>query len=386
MKLGRYTYFSDTATWSEPFDSTLDSKQTLILVFSSLPLEQVEHELQALRMFFPASRMMGASTAGNIIHSEVHDDVIHVTVMRLDHSHLSVVTAPLESPEKSYTCGISLARKLRRDQLKSVFVLSEGLNVNGSQLTKGIAAVLQNQVPVSGGLAGDGNSFSRTWILVDGKPQQNHVSAVGFYGDQIHVGCASESGWDKLGIERRITRSRDNVLYELDGQPALRLYKEFLGEKAKELPSSGLLFPLDIKESIDSPESRIRTILAVNEADQSITFAGDVPESYFGSLMMANYDRIIGGAETAAEKINFSDYQDENVLSLAVSCVGRRIILKQRTEEELESALDVLPQKTYQTGFYSYGEISPQQNSGLCDLHNQTMTLTTLWESDASAA
>jgi hypothetical protein len=59
--------------------------------------------------------------------------------------------------------------------------------------------------------------------------------------------------------------------------------------------------------------------------------------------------------------------------------VGRRLVLGSRTEEEIEATLEVLPKGTQQIGFYSYGEISPY-TAGTCDLHNQTMTLTTLSE------
>jgi hypothetical protein len=218
--------------------------------------------------------------------------------------------------------------------------------------------------------------------LKDRTPQSGYVTAVGFYGDHIRLGHGSKGGWDKFGPERQVTKSIGNVLYELDGRPALGLYKEYLGDRASGLPATGLLFPLAIRTSQAEGKVLVRTILAVDEATQSMTFAGDIPEGVFAQLMRANFDRLIQGASEAAT-LTFDhhngSYSDSPTLSIAISCVGRRLVLGERTEEEIEATLEILPKGSRQIGFYSYGEISPYK-SGACDLHNQTMTLTTIAE------
>jgi hypothetical protein len=95
--------------------------------------------------------------------------------------------------------------------------------------------------------------------------------------------------------------------------------------------------------------------------------------------MRANFDRLIDGAVDAASGLDVSQYQQGDLLSIAISCVGRRLVLGNRTEDELEATLEELPSGCKQIGFYSYGEISPLA-SGTCDLHNQTMTLSLIWE------
>jgi hypothetical protein len=216
-------------------------------------------------------------------------------------------------------------------------------------------------------------------VLQDRRPQPGFVTAVGFYGDRIHIGHGSKGGWDRFGPERRVTKSRGSILFELDGRPALQLYKEYLGERANGLPATGLLFPLALRCDQSDSKSLVRTILAVNEGEQSLTFAGDIPEGAFAQLMKANYDRLVQGASEAASSTKLSGDGDSSTLAIAISCVGRRLVLGERTEEETEATLDVLPKGTQQIGFYSYGEISPY-TTGTCDLHNQTMTLTTLSE------
>jgi len=263
-----------------------------------------------------------------------------------------------------------------------VLVLSDGLNVNGSELVKGLNDTLGGDVVVTGGLAGDGTDFKRTWVIKDRTPIGGYVTAIGFYGDHVKLGHGSKGGWDKFGPERLVTQSKGNVLYELDGRPALQLYKEYLGNRAAGLPATGLLFPLAIRTSTSDSKVLVRTILAVDEAAQSMTFAGDIPEGVLAQLMRANFDRLVQGASEAATlAVNKQDdaATPSPTLSIAISCVGRRLVLGERTEEEIEATLDILPKGSSQVGFYSYGEISPYA-SGACDLHNQTMTLTTISE------
>ncbi|MEN4052473.1 MULTISPECIES: FIST N-terminal domain-containing protein [Sulfurimonas] len=379
MLLETYLY---TDRWNTSLNATLDSSNTLIIVFASSKVEIIKTPLLELSQTFLNAVIIGASTAGEIYQDELYEDSLVASVMKFEHTKLRHSLCTLISTENSFEDGVNIAQDLYRDDLKGVFILSDGLNANGSKLTEGLSSVIPSHIPITGGLAADDDRFESTWVVVDSKPMSGFVCAIGFYGEHVHIAHASKGGWDRLGIERIVTKSRDSVLYELDKQPALEIYKKYLGEKAAGLPATGLLFPLELRDEADSDESKVRTILAVNEEEQSITFAGDIPQGSHVTLMKANYNRIIDGASEAAESLYLKDYKEEVVLSIAISCVGRRLVLKSRVEEELEAILDVVPQKTKQIGFYSYGEISPLA-SGKCDLHNQTMTLTLIWESDA---
>jgi hypothetical protein len=379
MLLKNYIYQDG---WSEPLDTLMDSKNTLVLLFGSSKRDLVLKPLKELKELFSNSIIIGSSTAGEIYMDELKENSLVVAVIKFQSTKLKLVTKFLNSPKDSFSVGANIATSLKRDKLKSIFILSDGLNLNGSQLTHGINSVKSDNVIVSGGLAGDDARFESTWIVVDGQTKSRYISAVGFYGDTIKIGYGFKGGWDKFGIQRRVTKSVDNILYELDDKPALDIYKTYLGDKAKDLPASGLLFPLELQEDDSNKVRTVRTILAVNEDQKSITFAGDIPQGSTVSLMKANHDRLIDGAYNASKKIDLSGYNDEDILCIAISCVGRKLVLKQRTEDELEMTLENLPVNTKQIGFYSYGEISPI-SSGQCDLHNQTMTLTVIWEDNA---
>ena len=362
--------------------TALDSETSLLLLFGDSRLIDHPALIQQVLDACPRSHVMGCSTAGEIHGCEISDDSLVVAAARFDHTALRTAQATVQAPTDSYTAGRTIAEQLTHSSLRGVFVLSDGLNVNGSELVKGLNDTLGGAVVVTGGLAGDGTDFKRTWVIKDRMPIGGYVTAIGFYGDHVKLGHGSKGGWDKFGPERLVTKSKGNILYELDGRPALQLYKEYLGDRAAGLPATGLLFPLAIRSSNTDGKILVRTILAVDEAAQSMTFAGDLPEGVLAQLMRANFDRLVQGASDAATlAVNGRDdtSSPSPTLSIAISCVGRRLVLGERTEEEIEAALDILPKGSSQVGFYSYGEISPYK-SGACDLHNQTMTLTTITE------
>jgi hypothetical protein len=364
--------------WSADALEAGDSPQTLVLVFGDTAVADDPRPLAELAAAFPQSKILGCSTSGQILDAAISDGGLAVAVVRFDHGRLLSASAPLADAAGSFAAGRSLAEELADPELRSILVLSDGLGVNGSELVRGLGSTLPDSVVVTGGLAGDGDRFSRTWVLVDGEPRSGWVSAVGICGADVLVGHGSQGGWSIFGPERRITSSDGNVLYELDGKPALALYKSYLGELATGLPATALLFPLAVRAG-RGDEQVVRTILAVDEERQSMTFAGDVPQGSLAQLMMGNLDRLVAGAAEAATASAMPQRLGSDSLAIAISCVGRRLLMSERTEEETAASLAALPAGTRQIGFYSYGELSPGAH-GFCDLHNQTMTMTTLGE------
>lgn len=383
MKIEKFI-FSENSGWSVASFPALDSEETLVLVFSSADYFDNQAPIKELVQHYPKSKIVGCSTAGEISGNTVNDKSISVAVVKFEKSHLKMVKKKLSSNEDSYQVGQSISNELAQDDLKGIFILSEGLNVNGSELVNGLNAGKKGEVIITGGLAGDGSQFKKTWTIYNGEVCQDHVVGVGFYGKDLKIGYSSKGGWDIFGPERLVTRSKHNILYELDNKPALQLYKEYLGTRAAELPASGLLFPLAIRANTEDADPVVRTILAVDEKDQSLVFAGDVPTGYLAQLMSANFDRLIFAADEAGGDASKMIVDADNkalgpVLNVAISCVGRRLLLGERAEEEVTATLEGMPKETQQVGFYSYGEISTQGVNN-CLLHNQTMTLTTIAE------
>jgi hypothetical protein len=380
MKIASFCYENEGG-WVETLNSyaDFDSPQTLIIIFGDSSYSDKPQLIQQISKTYPNSKIIGCSTAGEVLGQTITEKSLVGAIIKFEKTEISLSYSGIENSKDSFAAGENLAKALNRKDLRGVLILSDGLNINGSKLIEGINSVLPSSVVVTGGLAGDDGRFSHTWVIKNGVAEDKVVSAVGFYGENVTIGHGSKGGWDIFGPERRVTKSIDNELFELDGKPALQLYKDYLGDRAADLPASALLFPLALRTVESDQKQIVRTILSINEEKQSMTFAGDVPENSLVQLMRANFDRLIDGASEAAIMTRQNVDSVENVFSIAISCVGRRLILGERAEEELEAVMDYLPRNTTQIGFYSYGEISPYA-SGHCDLHNQTMTLTTFTE------
>lgn len=381
------SYLRPAADGLHGLRTDLDSPRTLVLVFSGLGQPQMMVPIKTICAAFPRSVVVGCSTAGEVVGATVRDGGIAVTVVRFDRTTLTAATASIVDEGASVAGGVVLARQLRSPSLVAVLVFSDGLNVNGTELLQGINNELDPSVVVTGGLAGDADRFESTWVVADGEPRPGTVVAVGLHGDAVVVGHGSGGGWSIFGPQRVVTRSAGNVVFELDGRSALELYEEYLGELAGGLPASGLRFPLAIRARAESDDELVRTLLGVDREQHSLIFAGDVPTGWTAQLMRANFDHLVAGAAASGKKTRTtariaagSNATLSNAcLGIAISCVGRRLVLKGRVEDELEAVLSELGAGTSLAGFYSYGEISPL-TSGRCDLHNQTMTLTTLSE------
>jgi hypothetical protein len=371
--------------WSSGKNWTGDLSESdrtgLVLYFGARRALADKARFDELRKIFPNAHILGCSTGGQIHNDDVVDEEITALAVRFDTTKLKLVCEDVAGVGASHHCGETIGRALKAPDLAGIFILSDGLTVNGSELVAGIASVVGREIPLTGGLAGDGAEFTETLVGADDTPRSRRVAAIGFYGPAIRIGHGSAGGWDVFGPRRRITKSASNVLLELDGEPALDLYERYLGEEdAKGLPGTALLFPLQICHP-DQPDNNIvRTVLSVDREKRTMTFAGDVPEGWTAQLMRGNFDRLCAGAAEAARQAQPGIGDGGDSVAILVSCIGRRLLMGQRVTDEIEAAGAELGSKTFRLGFYSYGEISPHAATGACELHNQTMTVTAFHE------
>lgn len=338
---------------------------------------------EILTTAFPGTAIVGCSTAGEILGPQVESDSLALTAIHFERTSVRLVHAELTSMDQSSACGEALGDQLIGTNLRAVLVLGQGLAINGSTLVQGIASRTGSQIPISGGLAGDNGAFKQTLTLCNDGISSSRIVAVGLYGDALVCTHGSFGGWQAFGPLRKVTRSRGNVLFALDDEPALQVYKRYLGEHARGLPASGLLFPFEMVGSLTQEDGLIRTILGVNEEEGSLTLAGDIDPTGYLRLMHSSTNQLVDGAEMAAR--HALPTLENAQLALLVSCVGRKLVMGDRVDEEVEAVAHVLGSGCKLTGFYSYGEISPATSpaGGGCQLHNQTMTITCLAEQSA---
>ena len=320
-----------------------------------------------------------ASSAGEVMGTTVRDSSLTYCAIAFEKSHHKIFRVNIMDHDKdSLRAGEALCAKIDKESLAHVFVISEGSNVNGSALIEGLERDLDTGIAITGGLCGDDARFERTLAGVNEIPQEGEIIAIGLYGDSLEVSFSNYGGWQPFGPERIVTKSAGNVLYELDDKPALDLYKTYLGDKASQLPQASLFYPLSVRiEGKENP--LVRTILNIEEESNTMILAGDIPMNSSVQLMMANVDGIVDGAMQAAQQ-SMNNRQSSPELAIVVSCIGRKLVMDQRVEEEIEEVSLVMGKDVPITGFYSYGEMAPFAGERNCELHNQTMTLTLISE------
>lgn len=351
-----------------------------VLVFGAVSFFAEAMLADALRAAFPGATLLGCSTAGEISQKGVDDRSCVITAVHFDSARVLSAATTLAGMDDSLAAGVRIGQQLDSPDLKAVVVFGPGVRINGSALVDGIGSVIGAGIPLTGGLAGDGGAFQQTWTLGSTGISDNGVVAVGLTGEGLQFCHGSFGGWEPFGPARKVTRCEGNVLFELDGAPALEVYKRYLGDYARDLPASGLLFPFAMLGENHDEIGLIRTILGVSEADGSLTLAGEIiPDGYL-KLMHASTDGLVSGAESAAEAASVMQKGCGKGLAVLVSCVGRKLVMGERVDEEVEAVGEVFGKGTTLTGFYSYGEISPFAPGVSCRLHNQTMTVTFLNE------
>ncbi|SKB28370.1 FIST signal transduction protein [Maribacter arcticus] len=363
---------------NEPFvfnEKRILLKEPLVLVFGNRYMLESEHIYAEVKDLFPNSHIVFGTTSGEIIDDSVLEGTVVLTAIEFKKSSVVIKRSNINDfKNNDYKLGESLMAEFPKENLKHLFIISEGSSVNGSALINGLEKVKNTGISLSGGLCGDDGRFERTLASYNENPKEGEIIAIGFYGETLEITSSNYGGWTPFGPERIITKSEGNVLFELDGKPALDLYKTYLGEKANELPKSALLYPLSVRIEEDS-EPLVRTILNIDNDKNTMILAGDVPEGSKVQLMMSSVDDIVSGAIHAAE-LAMKGRENNPELALLISCIGRKLVMDQRTEEEIEEVKSVIGNDTFISGFYSYGEMAPFSGQQECKLHNQTMTLT----------
>ena len=355
-----------------------DSESQLVICFGSKSMLADKGEIDRVASKFPNADVVYCTTSGEIFNDSVVDNTIVATAIAFEKSSIKLAETNIVNYANSYEAAQKLIEMLPLEDLVNIMIISDGNQVNGSELIKGLNKGVEGKILVTGGLAGDGVDFKSTLVGLNSNPKEGQIVAIGFYGKSLQVSHGSMGGWETFGTEREVTKSIGNVLYEIDGKSALELYKTYLGDEARNLPSSALLFPLSmINDELKQPV--VRTILSISLNDGSMTFAGDIPTGSKVRFMKANFDKLTSAAGDAAHQtIEKTNIKPD--LAILISCVGRKLILGPRTEEEVEAVRELYGEGTLLSGFYSYGEISPLKEETTCNFHNQTMTITSFHE------
>jgi hypothetical protein len=375
------SHWSARTGWKRE-NGTVSEKADLVLYFGDRDLLRDGEAFEGLRAAYPGAHVVGGSTGATILGKTFNPHNAVAVALRFARTRVALATTVVPDKASSRAAGEELARALAAPDLAAVFVLADGMSINGSLLTAGLKGVLGEACPISGGMTGDAGEYTQALVGADTAPSSKVAAAVGLYGSSLRVSYGRGCGWDAFGPRRRITRSDGNVLYELDGKPAFELYERYLGDEFGNGVPAGVLFPL-LMAHPDRPErSFVRAALGLDQSAAAMTLAGNVPEGWMARLMRGSLDRLSLAAAQAAREMRdgMPATVDGDRLAVMVSCTGRMLLMGQRTIEEVDAAAQEIPADVHCVGFYSYGEIAPTAAPEHAELHNQTMTITGLAE------
>lgn len=357
----------------------LDVDNQILFLFTSSENIRQNDIYSMVKKHLPEVTLIGCSTYGEIGET-FEEGMVSFLAIQFEKTPFKCATFPIDSIDHSYNAGKELAEKVNEDDLTAVFVLIPGLGINGSQFTNGVRDALPEGIAISGGMASDGTNFKETYTLLNGEISPCNAVILALYGSNVKVHTASRGGWRPFGPERRVTRSKDNMLYEIDGEPALDLYKKYIGDKVSNLPAGGLLYPFAIVDDENRDNVGIvRSVLDIDEENKGLFLCGDVDVGQRICLMYANTEDLVAGAREAAKHVAVEGEMSDGDAVICVSCFGRRVLMGDDTEDEIDVIKDVFKGQAI-SGFYSYGEICPFVNTGRAELHNQTMTITHIHE------
>jgi hypothetical protein len=341
-----------------------------------MALRQVKHA-------FPASALVGCSSAGSMLGHSLVDNALCVTVTRLDSSSLQRVEAELpeggldDAATTSAAVGRALARQLAaRSGLRAVLIWADGLAIDGCALSEAMTTELSPDVLLTGALAADAGQFRATWVLAHDGPKRARVVALGLFGTRLRVHHGIGSGFALLGPPRRITKANGSVLQTLDGRPALDTYRAYLGARAHSLPAAALHFPVQLH--VDGKEPVVRTVLGIDEDSGAIRFAGGMPEGSTVTLLRCSREQLLTSAEEAMH-VALAGCPSPALVNV-VSCIGRRLVFGTRAEDEVDGLARQLPTGAVLQGCYSFGEVAPVAAGCSARLHNQSVCVTALGE------
>jgi hypothetical protein len=374
----------EKGTWNKPLTSFKNTDKTFLMVFGN-DLVKIQEIIKEYKNY----NIIGCTTAGNISHGQFFNvskekPTVTLTYFEFDKTTVKIATEKIESYSDSKDAGKRLLKQFKKESnLSGSICFTEGLVVNGAQFAAGIDEENENKTPVIGGLAADDITFTQTLVFSNNGLELNSAIAIGFYGDEFKMIMQSKSGVESFGIERKITKSDKNVLYEIDGQPALDIYEDFLGVKSNELPASGLNFPVEISENFEKKEGLVRTPIAIDRDLKTITFTGEIPEGGYVRLMTASRESLSMAAEEVGsmciESVPLKQKESKEYFNLLITCAARRLVLASDVEDELLPTYELTESsQDNSVGFYSYGEIISLNNE--CCLANQTMSQCVFFE------
>ncbi len=363
----------------------------VIMVFAA-PKFKHQKVLDGITKITKSTPMAGGTTAGEISPQGLTVNSVVVCALRSKDITFSVGIGKNIS-KSEVRAGAQLAKSVlssvKKKKPSTLIMFPDGLAGDGLHVIKGAQKILGESFEIVGGALGDEGAFKNTYQFYNGTVYQNTVVGLLISGAQLTTATGVRSGWEAVGNRFTCTKSKGNVVYKFGDKTALEIYKDYLGsERYKKLPAIGLEYPLGLVDEKAEIEGynyfQIRCPVGINEKDGSVTFAASIPEGKEVTLTYSSRTSIINGSKLAAHQAKKTLGSAKPRLVMMFSCVGRKMVLGRRTNEEINVVREVFGNRVPIVGFYTYGEIGPidKRISSLQSTrwHNETVVVWVLAE------
>jgi hypothetical protein len=352
-----------------------------VLAFFSADLDPALVQKGLARSLPPEVVLVGCSSYAEIDSAEALTRSVTLLGCRSASCKAQAASLPADgrSPRE---LGRALGAQLAPFSPRLLLLFPDVLTVNATQLLRGVQEVFGSEFPIIGGAPADSGAFQRTHLLCGRTLQTSGVVALALRGP-LHISTAARSGYLPISIARTATRvEAGNVLLELDGRPALDVYREFLGPRAGEMPAVSVEFPLGIvQEGREAAPALTSAIFKVDEARRALILGGDIPAGGQLRILSAARTEVLAGAKAATE-LACRGLPNPDV-ALLFNCMSRKVSLGPRYKDEYAGALSLLPAELPKVGFYTFGELSPMH--GVTEHHESTYTLALLKLDEAAS-
>lgn len=360
------------------------------LVFASADHDH-EPLLAAIQRELPGVPIVGCTGEGVIADDESNETLAAAAVMVIASDRIRFETCLIEDYGRDpVAAGAALAARVNAagPDVRCLCVMPDGLHGNCTDLLAALHERIEVPMPIIGGAAADAMTFDTTWQYGEGRVVTGGLAALIISGP-VDVEVAVSHGCAALGLEREVTRADGGWIHEIDGQPAWRLFQDYLGDDAADLNAEGIVH-LCVGErlrhdSADYDPLVIRTPLQLDQASGALFFpGGGLTEGRTIQFTRRDPEKIRASVRDTAARLRGSHPDRAPDVVFQFDCAGRgRILWGGGASAEVVAPLrQALGRATPWIGFHTYGEIAPI--AGTPYYHNYSVALCALYERDAA--
>lgn len=357
----------------------------LLVVFTT---EHYDHAvvLDAIRSATGTVPLLGCCTGGLIMPTGIMPMGVGLLALGGADFELALAIAPGLSTTPAASAE-TVAEALEAAQLDPAaernnvaLIFTDGLtgSLAMDAAIQSAAAVLGPLCPLFGGAAGDSLNYGHT-VLFAGDRIMSDALVAAQISSAAPIGVGVRHGWRPASRRMAVTRSSGNLLYELDGRPALEIYRELLPNETITPDNFRMIsryHPIGFVQAGSEP--LVRLPLAVTD-DGALSCVGTLPGDAFAYIMEGNPGSLIEAAAVAAERAMAALEGKPPAVAIVINCVTRPPLLGDQSQAEIDRIRSVLGATTPFIGMYSFGEIAA--DDGPPAFHNKTVAVCVLGSS-----